>query len=161
MKKQEIIDAIRRTAQANGGKALGRESFTKETGIKESDWYGKHWTRWGDALEDAGFAPNQLQRAFDEEYLIGKLIELIRELQPPRFPVQGDLLIKARNTPDFPSHNTFNRLGSKSERAAKVAAHCIAAGGFDDIVALCRTVPHASEPSTSPPADGFMFGYVY
>jgi len=159
--KHQILDAIRQTAQENGGKPLGRRCFTNETGIRESDWSGKYWTRWGDALKEAGFTPNQRQLAFDDGYLIGKLIELMRELQPPRFPVAGDLRIKARSTPGFPSHNTFERLGNKSERAAKVAAHCIAAGGLDDILSLCQTVQPARDPNPTPVTTDVVIGYVY
>lgn len=47
MTKDFILKEINRTAQANGGKALGRQRFIDETGIKEYDWKGKIWARWG------------------------------------------------------------------------------------------------------------------
>lgn len=72
MKKDYILQEIRRTAKENGGVPLGRQRFSHETGIKQSDWLGKFWARWGDALREAGFAPNQLQGAFDETLLLEK-----------------------------------------------------------------------------------------
>ena len=58
MKKQHILDEIRRTAEANGGAALGRQRFFAETGIKDSDWFGKYWARWSDAVCEAGLVPD-------------------------------------------------------------------------------------------------------
>ena len=55
MDKQRIIDEIRRTAKANGGVALGWRRFEEETGIRYYDRYGQYWTRWGDAVREAGF----------------------------------------------------------------------------------------------------------
>lgn len=70
MKKDHIIAEIRRTAALNGGVPLGRLVFFKETGIKESDWTGRFWARWNDAVREAGFEPNQKQIAFSEQFLI-------------------------------------------------------------------------------------------
>ena len=77
MIKQHILDEIRRTAQANRGVPLGRDRFSQETGIKELDWFGKYWARWGDALREAGFAPNKLQGAYSEDEVFQRLIGLI------------------------------------------------------------------------------------
>jgi len=48
VKKDHILAEIGRTALVNGGIPLGKERFYAETGIKESDWHGKYWVRWGD-----------------------------------------------------------------------------------------------------------------
>ena len=63
MNKPKILEEIRRTAEENGGTPLGRKNFHCTTGIKESDWAGKFWGGWSDAVREAGFAPNQLQTA--------------------------------------------------------------------------------------------------
>ena len=60
MDKPHIIAEIKRIAIANDGKAPGREKFERESGIKVSDWYPHLWLRWGDALQESGFAPNKL-----------------------------------------------------------------------------------------------------
>lgn len=46
MDRQYILDEIRRTAEENGVKPLGRERFATETGIRVCDWEGKYWARW-------------------------------------------------------------------------------------------------------------------
>jgi hypothetical protein len=122
MNKQHILEEIRRTARATEGVPLGSQRFFTETGIKASDWHGKYWVRWSVAVREAGLTPNQKNKAYDDELLIAKLISLSRELC--RFPVSGDLRMKARSSRDFPSHNVFRRLGSKSELILRVAEFC-------------------------------------
>jgi Meiotically up-regulated gene 113 len=157
--KQHILEEIRRTAKANGGDPLGTQKFLTETGIKKSDWHGKYWVRWGDALREAGLTPNQMAEAYDEGVLIAKLISLSRELG--RFPVEGDLRMKSRNDPEFPSHGAFNRLGPKNQRVLKVAEHCRTHEGFQDVLELCADVvdrkqhPHETESGTD------EMGFVY
>jgi hypothetical protein len=106
MDKQHILDEIKRTAKANNGVPLGRERFLQETGIKESDWYGKFWVRWGDALREAGFAPNQWQAAYRDELLIEKFISLIREL--------GQFVSKLEVIQSFQATQHFTVLAQRS-----------------------------------------------
>jgi hypothetical protein len=67
VKKEYILGEIRRTAAANGDVPLGLSRFSQETGIKESDWRGKIWARWGYAVREAGFEPNELRASYNED----------------------------------------------------------------------------------------------
>ena len=78
--KEHIIREIRRTANANGGVVLGWRRFEEETGIRYYDWYGQHWTRWSDAVREAGFVPNRMSVAYDKAFLVGQLALLTRRL---------------------------------------------------------------------------------
>jgi Meiotically up-regulated gene 113 len=138
MNKQHILTEIKRTAATNGGVPLGVSKFSKETGIKDSDWSGKIWARWGDALREAGFEPNQLQTAYSEDMLIEKFIGLARELG--RFPVASEVKMKARSDDGFPWHNTFARFGSKQQFATRILDYCKARAGYEDIIALCTPI---------------------
>jgi hypothetical protein len=137
MDKQQILREIQRTAKANAGVPLGRERFLQETGIKESDWSGIHWVRWGDALREAGFTANELQSAHDEDHLLEKYVTLVREVN--RIPVALELRLKRRSDPSFPSHNTFARFGTKQQLIAKALEFCRSRGGFEDVEQICQT----------------------
>src|SRR5579863_7589025 len=119
MEKQHIIEEIIRTAKENGGSPLGQARFSSETGIAKSDWFGKHWARWGDTVREAGYSANQMVEAYDREFLLEALARLILDLG--RFPASGDLRLKARCDPKFPAHTTFDRLGTRKQVTAMVA----------------------------------------
>ncbi|MBI4063503.1 MAG: hypothetical protein HY401_04290 [Elusimicrobia bacterium] len=87
--KRRILDEIKRLASANGGKAPGSMAFESETGIRRHDWYPDLWLRWGDAVAEAGCAPNKFNTAISNEVLIKSYISLIRELK--RLPISGEL----------------------------------------------------------------------
>ncbi len=74
--RDHIISEIQRIAADSGGKAPGRRTFERETGI--TNWYGVYWARWGDALAEAGFAANEKQAKTDTHFLLGKLAEAVR-----------------------------------------------------------------------------------
>lgn len=135
MNKQHILDEIRRTAKENKSVPLGKERFLRETGIKESDWAGKFWVRWSDALREAGFSPNQMQTAYSDGVLLEKFIGLIRELG--HFPVRNEVRLKSRNDSEFPSDTTFDRFGNPKQFASKIIEFCQKHGGYDDVVELC------------------------
>jgi hypothetical protein len=161
MDKQHVINEIRRTAKVNGGVALGWRRFTQETGIRYCDWYGRFWTRWGDAVREAGFEPNRMLEAYDDQFLLEKIVLLTRSLS--RVPTQGDLLLATRTDSAFPSEKTFRRLGSKPERASRVIAFCDANPGNDDVaglwklVALSEQPPEAEGADPAPPAVGYVY----
>src|SRR5258708_27167197 len=137
MDKEYILEEINRTAALNGGVPLGRERFQRDTGVKYYDWDGRYWTRWGDAVSEAGFTPNKLRVAYDETVVLEKYINLMRELG--RIPVNGDLRIKARTDKTFPHTGAFERLGTKAQLVAKVLDYAGTHEGYEDVVAFCVT----------------------
>ncbi len=160
MDKAEILEEIRRIAAMNGGKAPGSQRFSSETGLGKADWYPKFWLRWGDAIREAGCEPNAWNTASDEDFLIQKYIDLTRELG--RFPIEGDLSIKARADDTFPHRETFRlRLGNKSTRAAKVLSYCRCHEGFEDIIALLGPEVASQTPKEDKGPDETPRGWVY
>jgi hypothetical protein len=160
VEKEQILREIRRTAEENGGKPLGRMRFASETGISYSDWYGKYWARWGDAVEEAGLSPNQLSRAYDDAELVEKLAGLACELG--HLPVDGELRVKAREDLSFPSHNAFRRLGGKLEIARRLREYCLLHPEYNTVAQMCDASgpvkPSVAEKSGVPDA---QIGFVY
>jgi len=137
MDKEYIISEIKRTAKANGGVPLGMGMFEKETGIKKGNWSGKYWVKWSDAIQEAGYKPNKLQQAYDEEWLIERLITLIREKN--RYPTKAEIQFKSFNDKSFPHNTTFvNRLGkNKTDIVNTIFNYCKNKKGYEDIVEIC------------------------
>jgi hypothetical protein len=159
--KPHILAEIRRTAKVNGGIPLGWRRFEQKTGIGYHDWYGRYWARWGDAVREAGFEPNRLSTAYDNGFLLEKLVLLTRKLS--RVPTQGDLRLAAKNESTVPSSATFERLGSKLQRASLVLAFCEANPGNDDVAVLWRHVvsakqsPEPEEVNSTVPTVGYVY----
>jgi hypothetical protein len=161
MTKADILQEIKRTAAANGGKPLGSRRFQREIGITRYDWCGKYWVNWGDAVREAGFTSNQFAVAYDDEELLDKYVALARELG--RLPGIDDLRLKARNDPGFPSEKPFRRLGLKRKLVERLVVYC-RSQGYDDMIRLCesylsRTHAAAEEPETNRQEE--HIGYVY
>jgi hypothetical protein len=161
MDRQHVLEEIRRTAKANGGMPLGHVRFEQETGIRYHDWWGKHWGRWGDALQEAGFSPNTLQAAFSDDELLAKLVGLIRELG--RFPGNGDLRLKKRNDSTFPNDKVFgSHFGSRARLREAVIAYS-RSHGFEDVPSMCGPIVSGKSESTDDKtgATQVVVGFVY
>jgi hypothetical protein len=113
MDKSEIISEIKKMKELNG-KPPGWGTFQKATGVKKSDWFPDYWFRWSDAIEEAGFKPNEFIQAHTEEFIIQRLVELIEELN--HFPIDAELVLRKKNDESFPNTHSFYKLGSKRER---------------------------------------------
>lgn len=140
--KEQIINEIIRTTQENSGKPLGIARFEKETGIKPYDWQ-RYWARFGDALEEAGFARNKLNSAYDDKALIEKLIHLIQKLK--KFPTKGEVRLEKNTDPTLPDYKTFARLGSTYQIAKKVLEFCKDQTDYEDVVLICSEVVNTTE----------------
>ncbi len=160
MDKALILQEIERTVKANEGKALGRNVFSSQTGIKPSEWCA-YWARWGDALREAGFAPNQFQASYGKRELLEKYANLALELG--RLPVEGELRLKARRDSEFLSHSTFLRLGKKAERISQLLEFCRNHERYKNIVPLCEAyIQHTRRLNDEPRSlQELQTGFVY
>src|SRR3989338_4326654 len=158
--KQDIIDAIRKTAEQNGGKPLGRNKFADEAGIKPYDWE-KYWVRYGDACKEAGFAPNKITVAYADEFLMKKMVALIRKLG--KFPTYGEVRFERNNDPEFPgSKSVFETKEEKRILAEKILTWCQHNNGHEDIIKLCTPVLEEAKKIPSDNSDAAkIVGEVY
>jgi hypothetical protein len=134
--KNHIIEEIKRTAAANCGAPLGTQRFFAETGIKQTDWIGRYWARWGDAIREAGLIPKQMNGAYGDSFLLENYAKLALELD--RLPTKAELRLRTRQDPDFPSANVFDRLGRKRQLIQRLAAYCKNTDGHERVSRLCH-----------------------
>lgn len=161
MTKKEIIDEIKRTAQANGGVPLGSRKFATETGIREADWIGKLWARWSDAVCEAGFTPNEMVQAYGQQELLEKLAKLAQNIG--RVPTAQDIRLSVNNGVPFPMHKTLTRtFGGKPQLVAKLREYCEGREEFVSVVALCDGyVPRSGDDSEELEREDTRDGFVY
>jgi len=165
MDKEHILSEIRRTAAANGGETLGRKRFLDETGIRESDWLGKLWSKWSDAVEEAGFTPLKLQGKHDRLALLRKVAELTRRLG--RFPTAPEMRLERTLDTQFPNTTTLlrgsDRSGSRSALIQELTEFCLSQQDFRDVLATLKGTASTSQPSrrAQEPDAKVQFGYVY
>ncbi|MEK7066530.1 MAG: hypothetical protein AAB965_03115, partial [Patescibacteria group bacterium] len=135
--KQDILKAIKNAASRNGGKPMGSAKFEQETGIRPYDWE-KYWARFSDAQKEAGFVPNERQGSYDDEFMVEKMIVLMRKFC--KFPTRRDLIVQHNNDSKFPSNSAFDRRCKKDQWAEKIIAYCEEKGSHEDVVEFCRVV---------------------
>lgn len=88
----EILDAIRRCAEENGGRAVGKARFERLTGISEAQWAGRYWVRWSDAVAEAGSSAGAMTTALPDDVVLDALADLIAELG--HYPVAAEFRMK-------------------------------------------------------------------
>lgn len=160
MEKSEIVSAIQRCAEDNGGVAVGRGRFEELTGIRESQWIGRYWVRWSDAVAEAGYAPSTMNAATPDDVVLRALADLVRSLG--RYPVVAELAMRRRSDPTFPNAKVFNRYGNKAQIAAKLIDYCGDDPALADVVALAMPVAAAAKGDvTDGDETGLQAGQVY
>lgn len=112
-----IVSEIKRLAAENGGSPLGRDAFSRTTGITPAKWTGIYWVRWSDALAEAGFAPNEWTQKRDSREILLQVAELTRTLS--RLPTRAEIKMQKRSDPSFPAHST---VGSHFRTNADLAS---------------------------------------
>lgn len=161
-KKEDILSEIKRTAEENDGKPLGTGKFEKETGIKPWNWRGKYWCSWREATAEAGYHnSNKMQDAYDEDFLLEKLVKLIQELS--HFPSITECRFKRHQDKSFPSRSPFYRLGSKGDLIQAVLKYCESHDVDPYVIDICKEAAVKAKPRQRKVAETeeIEFGFVY
>ena len=159
--REYILNEIKTFTERNGGQPPGKAAFARYTGIGEHQWSGVLWARWSDALSAAGFSPNALQRRFDSEAMLTKIIEACRH--HGRVPTIAEFKLARRRDPNFPSKGAI--AGHFPTRTALLAALARRTAEDDtchDIAALLPSELSAADSNALPsrPTKAAE-GYVY
>jgi len=158
MNKETIISEIQRTA--TGGKALGVARFAAVTGIKKHDWLGKYWARWGDALVEAGYSPNEWTSALEESQILWDLVQLTRRLK--KFPTNAEMGLERRDNPTFPDPRYLKRFGSRTELLERLLKFCASRAECADVEKIVGATPIKQAPNAAVEVgESRASGYVY
>lgn len=156
-KRETILEAIKQTAKTNGGVPLGKQAFSKQTGIKDSEWYGVYWVRWSDVLKEAGFTPNAYNKRADKSVLLEKLVPAIRHFG--KFPTYGEFRLYSKTNSNFPAHNTIHsHFPTKTDLITQMAAYVVGKPELQDIAVLCKEF---DVPEKDIPESAIKEGHVY
>src|SRR5262249_27384319 len=153
--RDQILDEIRRLAASNSGRPPGRRLFESETGIRESAWFGVYWSRWGDALSEAGFTPTAPNERLDEEHVLMQLAEACRHFG--RVPATMELRMYKRLDATFPNEKTIlAAFGGKANLVRRLGEWVRARAGYEDVAAMVpESAASEAEPKTAP-VEGFV-----
>jgi hypothetical protein len=164
--RQYIIGEIQRTAALNTGNPLGQTQFRADSGITEGEWKGVYWTRWSDALSEAGFKPLEWNAALDEEQMMEEIAKLARTLG--RYPTKYDVLLAKKSNDRIPSPSALSRrIGGRPKIIERLSAFCSSREEYKGICSvLSREVIDTparveTEESGSPSDKVKPSGYVY
>lgn len=137
MDRHFILSEIQRTSV--DGRGLGQIRFANETGIKSSDWLGKYWARWGDALREAGLAQNEWNAAYEEQHVLASLLQLTRKLG--KFPTKYELNLAQKSDATVPGYKAVVRLCSRPELKNKLLQFCREHREYQDIESIIESLP--------------------
>jgi Meiotically up-regulated gene 113 len=155
--RDEIIKEIRRLS-ASTGQAPGQMAFTRDTGIQEHQWRGKHWARWSDALVEAGFEPNVKTSALDREAVLTTVIRACRHYG--RVPTRDELDLLRQSDTSVPSSNAIARhLGGRLDMIEALRIRVDGDPSFEDVAAILPepTMRKAEKVAVPRPEDGNVY----
>lgn len=157
--RDHIIREIQRLVKETG-KPPGSKLFSTETGIGEHQWRGKFWARWGDALTEAGFAPNAWTERVPKDVALQSFVQACRHFG--HFPTWDE----------FRLYRTSVDQSAPSERAVRdgfdgqgglILALRQRAGEDDSFADIAAMLPAdvGHRPAEAPRARDVSDGFVY
>lgn len=150
-----ILDQIRQLAAVHG-QAPGQKLFASETGIAQHQWRGRFWSRWGDALIEAGFEPNEWTSRRQTSDLLKGLITACRHYG--RLPTYSEIQMLRRSDPTVPSPKVVSgHFGNHTAMVIALRQHCELDQTLSDLAALLpelSAIPDRPRPKSK---DGFVY----
>lgn len=157
---QVVVAEIKRLAEENAGRPPGRRTFEQATGIREGEWLGVIWARWGDALQDAGFSANRMQGRADRDELLKKLFEACEHFR--RMPTVSEYELLRAQSPSFPAYKTFqSNFGAKENIIWNLRQWLSENDYKGDLIGLLPIGKPKALPNTSVAKRASTEGYVY
>lgn len=157
--KERILTEIKRLAAENGGNPPGQAAFEKATGITRGQWRGRLWVAWGDAIVEAGFAPNTVTAELDPKWVLDCYEEACRHYQHP--PTSAEWQFFVRERPGIVGIHSFRRLfGNATGVQAALRDRAVERGDAE----LLAMLPEEKTVSFAPPSPGpasLPEGWVY
>lgn len=155
--REIIIGEIQRLARENG-EAPGQKLFVAKTGIAQHQWRGRFWSKWGDALLEAGFQPNDWQGRLDSEEVLRGVVVAVRHYG--RMPTKSETQLLRQSNSLVPTDNTIQRhFGRRDDLITALARLAAEKAEFADIAPMLPAVrPSAQAPRVASKA---AEGYVY
>lgn len=153
--KQEILEEIRRVTSSLGV-TPGRRVFEKESGIKEAEWYGVHWSRWTDAVLEAGVSANQKNEKLPVDLILSKYAAAVRKFG--RFPVAAELRMYSREVANFPNEKTLSsHFGNKLGLIAEFSKWVRERPEFHDLLPLLPDDVASTEQTRDEAREGSVY----
>lgn len=157
--REQILAEIRRTAEENGGRPLGRLQFSRATGLSEYV-VNQFWPNYSSAVSDAGLVPNEFNTArASEPELLDLLAVEVRRLG--RLPTNAELIMRRRNDQTFPNQRVFGtRIGPQRVRHDKLLLHCADRSDLAYVLVILQASPpqeREREPTSTPGRVGFVY----
>lgn len=160
--KQQIIDEIRRLASNSDGVAPGIARFEAETGISRSSWWGKYWSKWGDALIEAGYPPRGLTKKKSTASVLQIYASICRKIG--KVPSSPEVRLYLNQSDVGISHNALlGHFGSKAALDEALLSYARSAEGAGDILAMFNLEDGKTSSSQPRPHDSkaAQDGWVY
>lgn len=160
--KEQIVAEIKRIAAKHSGQPPGIRSFGTESGLSKSSWEGMYWSKWSDALAEAGFMPNQRNQKFEDDEIFELLVSACRHYG--RRPSLADMRLFRRSVnSDFPATAIQKRFGIDQLWQSFFDWLTEQPGKFDDVVAMLGEIRSSriDEGSDSETGKSIADGYVY
>lgn len=153
-----ILSEIKRLADLNNGQAPGQKAFSEITGIVDAKWRGRYWARWGDALIEAGFEPNNWNIRSDPDTVLEGIITACRHYG--KLPVKAEFLMLRASDPTIPLPNTIrNHFGGKNDLIIALRNYVGANPDYADVLAMlpASTVVREAKSGGTKAADGHVY----